>query len=595
MDSHELWAWLIEASVASSAAVLLVLALRRWLRRAFGPQLAYLLWAMVPLATLATLVPKPPVADVAAAPMLQAMTLPTALVDAGLPMAQTLAWRPWLLALWLAGGLLFVLRQWHRQIAFRRGLEPLLPQGDALRAHAAIAGLPASLGLWRPQVVLPADFQTRYDASQRALMLAHEHAHIARRDLQANALALVLRSLFWFNPLLHWAARRFQQDMEMACDACVLARVPAARRTYGEAMLLTQLANQTPPLGCHWGQGHPLKERIEMLSQAPSTRRRTRLGAVVIGLALSAGAYAAWAAQPPELAPLGTAPERPAADFDARVKYMADGEESGRIVISQNFGTRFVLTDAGHPELPPLAVTVTPVMHVGMAYEVQTELLRASGPEPGPRLLMRDGRIASARVETANGGGFGSVEVAIAVEARDIKAAQAAARPLSSPPTPPPAPPLPPTVPPPPAPDGAAPPVPPAPPPAPGALVAPPPPPPPPPPRDGSAGASPATAIRPLAPPAYPVDAQQEGVEGMVVMVVDVGADGRVTNAVVDRSSGDSRLDASALSAVRGWTFHPEMRAGKPVASRVRVPIQFAAHDPDAAPPVPPRPAVNGG
>ncbi|HRO62247.1 energy transducer TonB [Thermomonas sp.] len=326
-----------------------------------------------------------------------------------------------------------------------------------------------------------------------------------------------------------------------------------------------------------------------MLNQSRPTTRRTRLGAAVIGLALSAGAYAAWAAQPPELAPLGSAPERPAADFDARVKYMVDGEESGRLVVSQAFGARFVLTDAAHPELPPLAVTVTPVMHVGMAYEVQTELLRASGPEPGPRLLMRDGRVASARVESANGGGFGSVEVAIAVEARDIKAAQAAARPLASPPPPPPARPLPPTVPPPPAPDGAAPPVPPAPPPVPGALVAPPPPPPPPPPRDGSAGASPATAIRPLAPPAYPVDAQQEGKEGMAVIVVDTDAQGGMLAVRVERSSGDPRLDATALAAAKQWRLHPNIRNGKTVPSRFRIPVQFTADGPPpaSAPPVP--------
>lgn len=103
------------------------------------------------------------------------------------------------------------------------------------------------------------------------------------------------------------------------------------------------------------------------------------------------------------------------------------------------------------------------------------------------------------------------------------------------------------------------------------------------------------TAIRPLAPPAYPADAQNEGVEGTVVLVVDLAPDGRVADAGIERSSGDRRLDASALAAVRGWTFRPEMQAGKPVATRVRVPIQFAAHDPDAAPPVPPRPAANGG
>lgn len=302
-----------------------------------------------------------------------------------------------------------------------------------------------------------------------------------------------------------------------------------------------------------------------MLNQSRPTPRRTRLGVAVIGLALSAGTCAGWAAPPPELAPLGTAPERPAADFDARVKYTVDGEQSGRFVISQNFGARFVLTDADHPALPPLAVTVTPVMYVGMAYDVQTELLRASGPEPGPRLLMRDGRIASARVDTANGNERGSVEVVIAVEARDIKAAQAAARPLSSPPTPPPAPPLPPTVPPPPVAPAA--PTPPS-----GMHL-----------RAGTVGASAAAqsdasvphVLPGGAPPVYPAELSRRGVGGTVYLWVDVAANGSVTGAKIEASSGNGELDAAALEAVGSWRFRPALKDGKAVAGQVRVPVMF--------------------
>ncbi|QIL19916.1 TonB family protein [Thermomonas sp. HDW16] len=129
-------------------------------------------------------------------------------------------------------------------------------------------------------------------------MLIHEREHIARGDLLANACVAVLRCLFWFNPLVHFAARRFCDDQELACDERVIARHPRSRRAYGEAMLKTQIATSVLPLGCHWGQPHPLKERIEMLKQPlPSLLRRMSGRALVFAILLACG-YAAWVAQP---------------------------------------------------------------------------------------------------------------------------------------------------------------------------------------------------------------------------------------------------------------------------------------------------------
>ncbi|MCB1560085.1 MAG: TonB family protein, partial [Xanthomonadales bacterium] len=73
---------------------------------------------------------------------------------------------------------------------------------------------------------------------------------------------------------------------------------PGGRRSYGEAMIHTQLVAQALPLACQWGYSHPLKERIAMLKQpAPSTLRLS-LGTSLVGLLTLGLAVTAWAAQP---------------------------------------------------------------------------------------------------------------------------------------------------------------------------------------------------------------------------------------------------------------------------------------------------------
>jgi protein TonB len=69
--------------------------------------------------------------------------------------------------------------------------------------------------------------------------------------------------------------------------------------------------------------------------------------------------------------------------------------------------------------------------------------------------------------------------------------------------------------------------------------------------------------------------ARARGIEGTAVIRANVRTDGRVSSAVVYRSSGNNSLDNAALSAVKQWVFQPAKRDGQTLASIVQVPVQF--------------------
>lgn len=75
--------------------------------------------------------------------------------------------------------------------------------------------------------------------------------------------------------------------------------------------------------------------------------------------------------------------------------------------------------------------------------------------------------------------------------------------------------------------------------------------------------------------PNYPLISRRLGEEGRVLLRVWVGADGAAAEVAVRTSSGSSRLDEAAMSAVRQWRFVPARRGDEPVAGWVVVPINF--------------------
>jgi protein TonB len=69
------------------------------------------------------------------------------------------------------------------------------------------------------------------------------------------------------------------------------------------------------------------------------------------------------------------------------------------------------------------------------------------------------------------------------------------------------------------------------------------------------------------------------GIEGRVRVRVLVGENGKVQEVTLDRSSGESALDESALEAVRTWRFEPARRNGTPVRAWAIVPVEFKLLD----------------
>ena len=80
---------------------------------------------------------------------------------------------------------------------------------------------PMTVGVWRPVVILPADWVT-WDDGDLAAVVAHEEEHVRRHDTLVMLLALVNRAVFWFHPLAWWLRRRIATLSEQACDAVVV-------------------------------------------------------------------------------------------------------------------------------------------------------------------------------------------------------------------------------------------------------------------------------------------------------------------------------------------------------------------------------------
>ncbi len=264
-----------------SLGVLLLLGLRPLLLKRLGARATYAAWLLpallvTPLLPSAGARPLPVFATVADLTRTAAAPLLTA------PKPEA-SWPRLLLAAWLAGAALVLALQAARQWRLaRHGTQ--LPAGSS----------PALVGLWKPRVALPADFEARFTPDERQLILAHEDVHRARHDNAWNLLACTLTALHWWNPLAWAAACRMQADQELACDAVVLGQRPGALATYTRALLAAHdLTPHGAPLASRWGSAHPLVERIAMLNAAPRCTRRHTLLALTTLMAAAGMAYAA--------------------------------------------------------------------------------------------------------------------------------------------------------------------------------------------------------------------------------------------------------------------------------------------------------------
>ncbi|MRW91963.1 energy transducer TonB [Duganella sp. FT80W] len=340
------------ALAAMTCVLLLICALRLPTRRVFGAVIAYTLWAAAPATLLAILLPAAQLAAGIAAHIGapgQLVFAPLHRVISIAPSPASTPWQSWLLAAWLAGTVAMVARLWRTHASYHAYLGPL-SQRHGIHNSACDDHSPAVVGLWRPIIVVPRNFATRYTKQEQQLILAHETIHARRHDPLANATCALLQCLFWFHPLVHYAARRFRLDQELACDAAVMRVHPGRKRCYAEAMLKTQLSTQGALIHCHWQSIHPLKERIMQLNANPPRTLRRWSGRIAIIGSCGLAALAAHADVEPSAASYAIDMRLDASGESATPKLLVK-EGVPFAVASEGKGgawrTEFVLNQAG--------------------------------------------------------------------------------------------------------------------------------------------------------------------------------------------------------------------------------------------------------
>ena len=108
-------------------------------------------------------------------------------------------------------------------------------------AEAAWVGVPAVVGVVRPVLLLPAAALTRLTPTQLEAILAHELAHVRRRDPLANLLQAVVETALFYHPAVWWTSARVREEREHGCDDLAAAACPSPA-DYADALAAMELA-----------------------------------------------------------------------------------------------------------------------------------------------------------------------------------------------------------------------------------------------------------------------------------------------------------------------------------------------------------------
>jgi bla regulator protein BlaR1 len=182
---------LVIATVASSVAILLVAVLRKPLRYAAGARAAYWQWLLVPASVFVVLMPAPAHSVRALIESLpRSVNAAYSAVMVSANSAGDSNHYVAVLAIWFLGASVMLAWLLRRQRAFVRSLGTLTRDPEGIYRSSCVVA-PLLLGTWSARIVVPTDFEARYTPEERALVLAHERAHLVRHDA-ASLLAMLL-------------------------------------------------------------------------------------------------------------------------------------------------------------------------------------------------------------------------------------------------------------------------------------------------------------------------------------------------------------------------------------------------------------------
>lgn len=216
----------------------------------------------------------PDATEAPVSPVLEAV-LPDGLPVSPTPAQEIVAAASILWCAGLAGMALYTLvsyRRLSRRVKGAVRIDGNLYQGAAIPT-------PFVLGVLRPRIYLP----NALSREDMPYVIAHERAHIRRRDPLWKALGFGLLCIYWFQPLLWLGYALFCRDMELACDEKVASALsPSHRANYSQA-LLNCSAGRRFLAACPVAFGEVgVKERVKRVLSFRRPTLRAVLAAVLI-------------------------------------------------------------------------------------------------------------------------------------------------------------------------------------------------------------------------------------------------------------------------------------------------------------------------
>lgn len=225
---------------------------------------------------------------------------------------------PWLVALWLCGVLGIAARslwQWRNlQVLVRGASRP----GTAwelrlayLRARFGVSRpvrllssarvvTPMLVGWIKPAILLPASLLSGFPPQQVELIIAHELGHIRRWDYLVNLAQVVVETVLFYHPVVHWISRDVRNAREECCDDLVLQVASGKALAYARALArLEELRHDpgfaAPALGA--GGGELLARIRRIVGASAMAQPAPRSALLPVLLATVALAFGAWRVQ----------------------------------------------------------------------------------------------------------------------------------------------------------------------------------------------------------------------------------------------------------------------------------------------------------
>jgi bla regulator protein blaR1 len=182
---------------------------------------------------------------------------------------------PALVAIWILGVVIIASRSlwhWRRLAQLVRHAATPLPEWEAqlsqmckrfgllrpvrLLGSASVA-TPMLIGWIKPVILLPLSMLSGFSAHQIELIIAHELGHVRRWDYVANLFQVIVETVLFYHPVVHWISRDVRNARESCCDDLVLSLAQGNRVTYARTLAdLEELRHMdlvAPALGASGG------------------------------------------------------------------------------------------------------------------------------------------------------------------------------------------------------------------------------------------------------------------------------------------------------------------------------------------------------